>query len=71
MLIGTFVCACACWLGAETWNNTLYSPSSLFSNGPCKDFTSWQGAGQDRGSKVLPMPAIEDIVAMGKAIVQQ
>ena len=55
----------------QTWNNTLYSPSSAFSNGPCKDFAGWQAAGQDRGSKVLPMLAVADIVAMGKAIVKQ
>jgi hypothetical protein len=55
----------------ETWNNTLYSPGSVFSNGPCKTFAAWQGAGQDKGSQVMPMPGVPEIVAMGKAIVQQ
>jgi hypothetical protein len=55
----------------QTWNNTLYSPASAFSNGLCKDFASWQAAGQDHASKVLPMLAVAEIVAMGKAVVKQ
>jgi hypothetical protein len=51
----------------QTWNNTLYSNGSIFSNGPCKNFSAWQAAGQDKGSQVKPMPTVEEIVAMGKA----
>ena len=54
----------------QTWNNTLYSPGAKFSNGPCTSFSAWQAAGQDRGSKVLDMPPVAQIVAMGKAVVQ-
>lgn len=28
----------------QTFNNTLYSPASAFSNGPCKDFVSVHAA---------------------------
>jgi hypothetical protein len=52
----------------QTRNNTLYSPSSVFSNGPCKTFADWQAAGQDAESKVLEMPSVAEIVAMGKAV---
>lgn len=55
----------------QTFNNTLYSNGSVFSNGPCSTFAEWQSAGQDRDSHVLPMPSISDIVAMGKAVLQQ
>jgi hypothetical protein len=36
--------------------------------GDCKDFAAWQGAGQDLGSKVLPLPSVAEIIAMAKAI---
>lgn len=52
----------------QTWNNTFYSPNATFSEGPCGSLSAWQAAGQDRGSKVLPMPSIDTIVAMGKAV---
>ena len=48
----------------------LCSPGANFSNGPCASFSAWQAAGQDRGSKVLEMLPVAEIVAMGKAIVQ-
>jgi hypothetical protein len=50
----------------ETWNNTLYSPSTTFSNGPCDTFAKWQGQGQDKGSTVIPMLSVPEIVALGK-----
>jgi len=56
-------------MALQTWNNTLYSPGAKFSNGPCTSFSAWQAAGQDRGSKVLDMPPVAQIVAMGKAVV--
>eukprot|EP00038_Savillea_parva_P031470 m.86905 g.86905 ORF g.86905 m.86905 type:complete len:585 (-) comp9682_c0_seq2:137-1891(-) len=52
----------------QTFNNSLYSVGANFSNGPCTSFSQWQGAGQDRGSQVLPEPSISDIVAMGHAV---
>ena len=52
----------------QTFNNTLYSETSNFSNGPCASFAAWQAAGQDRESRVLPMPTIVDVVAMGRAV---
>ena len=54
----------------QTWNNTLYSVGANFSNGPCATLAAWQAAGQDKGSKVLEMPPVAQIVAMGKAIVK-
>ncbi len=52
----------------HTFNNSLYSAGSAFSNGPCHSFTDWQQAGQDSGSAVLPLPSIDDIVKMGQAV---
>ena len=44
----------------ETWGNTLYSPNASFTApGPCASFSAWQAAGQDTGSKVMPMPPAE------------
>ena len=52
-------------------DNTLYSVGANFSNGPCATLAAWQAAGQDKGSKVLEMPPVAQIVAMGKAILQR
>lgn len=57
----------------ETWNNTLYSAGAVFApppgdNNSCATFAQWQAAGQDRGSKVLPLPSVAEIVALGKAV---
>ena len=52
----------------QTFNNTLYSSGSAFQNGPCTTFAAWQAAGQDRGSQVLPLPSVEEIVQMGRGI---
>ena len=53
-----------------TWNNTLYSPGSVFSNGPCSSLKAWQGAGQGAGSTVQEMLPVQEIVAMGKALLE-
>jgi hypothetical protein len=52
----------------QTFNNTLYSNGSAFSNGPCATLAQWQAAGQDRESQVLPLPSNLDIIAMGKSV---
>ena len=52
----------------QTFNNTFYSAGANFSNGACASFAAWQAAGQDRGSRVLPMPTVAEIVAMGRAV---
>ena len=57
--------------GFQSWNNTYYSPSANFvpgraGVGDCqvRNFSAWQGFGQDRGSQVLDTPAADEIVAM-------
>ena len=53
----------------QTFNNSLYAPNANFTApGPCADFKAWQATGQDAGSKVLPAPSVEDMVAMGRNI---
>ena len=52
----------------HTFNNSLYSPNSTFSNGPCTSFESWQAAGQDSGSHVLELPSQDDIVQAGRTL---
>jgi hypothetical protein len=54
----------------QTFNNTLYSAAANFSNGPCASFAAWQAAGQDRSSRVLPMPTVGEIIAMGRALLR-
>ena len=44
------------------------SKANFTAPGPCADFKAWQATGQDAGSKVLPAPSVEDMVAMGRNI---
>lgn len=59
----------------QTFQNKLYSGGnvapgnfSTYNAPPCDNFIEWQAAGQDRGSKILPLPSAEDIVAIGKQV---
>jgi len=51
----------------QTWNNTFYSPGATWATAPCASLAAWQAAGQDAGSRILPIPDADTIVAMGKA----
>ena len=53
----------------QTFGNTLYAPNASFLRaGVCEDFAAWQGAGQDLGSEVLPLPSVAEVVAMAEAV---
>ena len=53
----------------ETASNTLYGPQANFTApGPCKDFQAWQAAGQDVGSKLMPLPTVDQVVTMGQNV---
>ena len=63
----------------RTFNNSIYTDdgvlpgaamASLFSAGAekCAGWKEWQAAAMDAGSTVQPIPAADEIVAMGRAI---
>jgi len=55
----------------QTWNNTFYSPNSVFNiqcGGQSLDFQAWQKLGQDTTSVVRPTPTVPQIIAMGKTV---
>eukprot|EP00658_Telonema_sp_P-2_P062380 TRINITY_DN51040_c0_g1_i2.p1 TRINITY_DN51040_c0_g1~~TRINITY_DN51040_c0_g1_i2.p1 ORF type:complete len:398 (-),score=92.79 TRINITY_DN51040_c0_g1_i2:286-1479(-) len=52
----------------QTFNNTLYAPNGMFTNGPCQSFHDWQAAGQDRMSTLQPYPPVDQMIQMAKNV---
>ena len=55
-------------MSPKTTEKALASIRQLELANSCKDFASWQAAGQDTGSALKDLPPTSEIVTMAKAV---